>query len=60
VGSAANTVTGEILTAKEMSAFNSFENPELVKPVKFNGYKLRDNVLTVTMPAKSVVVLEIK
>jgi alpha-N-arabinofuranosidase len=60
VGSAVNTVTGEILAAKEMSAFNSFENPEVVKPVVFNGYKLKDNILTVTMPAKSVVVLEIK
>jgi alpha-N-arabinofuranosidase len=60
VGSSLNTVAGEVLTAREMNAFNSFETPEVVKPTTFNGYKIRDNILTVTMPAKSVVVLEIR
>jgi len=60
VGSSLNSVTGEVLTAREINAFNSFETPEVVKPTTFNGYKLKDNILTVTMPAKSVIVLEIK
>ncbi len=60
VGSGFNSVTGEVLSAKEMNSFNSFETPEVVKPAAFSGYRFRDNVLTVTLPAKSVVVLELK
>lgn len=59
-GSGFSSVTGEVLTAKEMNSFNSFETPEVVKPVAFNGFRFRDNVLTVTIPSKSVVVLELK
>jgi len=60
IGDIFKTVTGEVLTAKEMNAFNSFENPETIKPAQFTGYKLKDGILTITMPAKSVVVLELK
>jgi len=59
VGDSYTKVTGEVLTASEMNAFNSFEKPETVKPVSFNGYKLTGGVLTVAMPSKSVVVLEL-
>jgi alpha-N-arabinofuranosidase len=52
-------VTGEVLTAGEMAAYNSFEKPETVKPASFNGFKMTDGILTVTMPSKSVVVLEL-
>jgi len=59
IGNNYSKVTGEILTAGEMTAFNSFEKPENVKPVSFNGCKLNGGILTITMPSKSVVVLEI-
>jgi alpha-N-arabinofuranosidase len=59
VGDSFKKVTGEVLTAKEMNSFNSFENPETVKPVAFNGFTLKDGVLTINMPSKSVVVLEL-
>ncbi len=36
IGEIYKTVTGEILTAGEMAAFNSFEKPETVKPAPFN------------------------
>jgi len=42
-----------------MNAFNTFDQPEFVKPAAFKGYKMKDGVLTVTMPVKSVVVLEL-
>jgi alpha-N-arabinofuranosidase len=42
-----------------MNAFNTFEKPEVVKPVQFKGFKMKDGILAVTMPAKSVVVLEL-
>jgi alpha-N-arabinofuranosidase len=60
IGEIFKTISGEVLTAGEMAAFNSFEKPETVKPAAFNGYKLKDGVLSVTMPPKSVVVLELK
>jgi alpha-L-arabinofuranosidase len=59
IGGTYKTVTGEVLTANEMNAFNSFDKPGNVKPTVFNGYKMKDGILTVTMPAKSVVVLEL-
>ena len=59
VGDNFSKVTGEVLTATDMTAFNSFEKPEAVKTATFNGFKLSDGILTVTMPSKSVVVLEI-
>ncbi|HUV00550.1 MAG TPA: alpha-L-arabinofuranosidase C-terminal domain-containing protein [Bacteroidales bacterium] len=59
IGDSYKTVTGEILTAGEMTAFNSFEKPETVKPASFNGFKMKDGMLTVTMPPKSVVVMEL-
>lgn len=60
IGDTFKTATGEILTAGEMAAFNSFENPENVKPATFNGFKLKDGMLTITLPSKSVVAIELK
>ncbi len=60
IGNNFKNVTGEVLTASEMSTHNTFEEPDLVKPVSFNGFNLKENILTVTMPPKSVVVLEMR
>jgi alpha-N-arabinofuranosidase len=51
--------TGRILTAEAISAHNTFDHPEVVKPAKFEGMTLTDNTLLLDIPAKSVVVLEI-
>ena len=59
IGETYKKVTGEILTAPEMNSFNSFEKPDVVKPVSFTGFTLKDGILTVNMPSKSVVVLEL-
>jgi alpha-N-arabinofuranosidase len=59
VGDRYARVTGEVLTAGEMTAYNSFEKSETVKPAAFNGFKLNEGILTVTLPSKSVVVLEL-
>lgn len=59
IGELYKKATGEILTAGEMNSFNSFENSDVVKPAKFTGYTYKDGLLTVTMPSKSVVVLEL-
>ncbi|MDC3416854.1 alpha-N-arabinofuranosidase [Aquibacillus salsiterrae] len=52
-------VTGRMITAQEMNAHNTFENPENVKPVDFTGFKADGNTLKVELPAKSVVVISI-
>lgn len=52
-------LTGEVLTAKEMDAHNTFDNPEVVKPVAFSA-EARGGKLTIELPAKSVLVAEIK
>lgn len=59
IGDSFKKVTGEILTASEMNSYNSFESPETVKPITFSGYSLKDGILSITMPSKSVVVLEL-
>ena len=59
IGETYKKITGEVLTANAMNALNSFEKPETVYPVAFNGYTYKDGILTITMPSKSVIVLEL-
>lgn len=59
IGDTFSKITGEVLTAEEMNSFNSFDKPLVVKPVAFNGFTTKDGILTITMPSKSVVVLEL-
>jgi alpha-N-arabinofuranosidase len=59
IGETFRKVTGEVLTAGEMNSYNSFESPETVKPAAFNGFTLKEGILSITMPSKSVVVLEL-
>ena len=59
-GFKAKKVTGRVLTAEAINLHNTFENPNVVQPVVFNNVKLDGGMLTATLPAKSVVVLEIE
>jgi alpha-N-arabinofuranosidase len=59
IGDTFKKVTGEVLTANEMNSYNSFESPENVKPITFNGFTVKEGILSITMPSKSVVVLEL-
>jgi len=58
--SAMKSVTGEILTAPAMNAMNTFDRGDTVKPAPFSGYKLQGSQLSLTIPAKAVVMLEIR
>jgi alpha-N-arabinofuranosidase len=58
-GLVAKAVTGRILTAPAMNAHNTFDAPNTVQPVPFSGASLANGRLTVALPAKSVVVLEL-
>ncbi|HEU4573679.1 MAG TPA: alpha-N-arabinofuranosidase [Chitinophagaceae bacterium] len=55
-----SSVTGRILTAAKLQDHNTFEQPEKIKPVIFNGTKLAGGLLQVTLPPFSVVVLALK
>jgi alpha-N-arabinofuranosidase len=59
-GTKATTLTGKILTAKELNTCNTFEKPDALKSEDFKGAKLNKENLTVKLPAKSVVMIELK
>ena len=52
-------VSGTLLTAKNIDSYNDFGDSEEVYTVEFNGYEKKGNTITVKLPPKSVVVLEI-
>ncbi|MEH7414454.1 alpha-N-arabinofuranosidase [Neobacillus drentensis] len=59
--SAVNTkVSGTIITADTMNAHNTFEQPDVVKPVEFTGVTVENNKLAIKLPAMSVVTLVIE
>jgi alpha-N-arabinofuranosidase len=59
-GAQPGNVTGQVLTAPAMNAMNTFDSPHAVEPAPFTGVKLTGSQLTVNLPAKSVVVLELR
>lgn len=54
------TVTGKALTSANLTDINTFEQPKKVVETDFKGAKLSGNKLSVDLPAKSIVVLELK
>ena len=60
VGLHPGMVAGEVLTADAMDAHNTFVSPDTVHPVAFNGARIVGNRLEATLPAKSVVVLNLR
>jgi len=59
-GLTATSAGGTILTAPVMNAYNSFDRPNTLTPQPFSGADVKGDTLTVTLPAKSVVVLDLK
>jgi alpha-N-arabinofuranosidase len=43
-----------------MQNYNSFENPNKIKPAAYNGASISGSTLKMTLPPFSVVVLELK
>jgi alpha-N-arabinofuranosidase len=58
-GMRATGATGRILTGPAMNSYNSFEHPDVVTPAPFTGARVANDQLSVTLPAHSVVVLEL-
>jgi alpha-N-arabinofuranosidase len=59
-GMAATSVSGRVLTAPAINSYNSFTAPNTVQPAALEGAKIEGGKLAVTLPPKSVVVLEIQ
>ena len=59
-GYQAKSVSGRILTSKNVADYNDFQHPDIVAPQDYKDAKLNKGVLTVKVPAKSIVVLNIK
>ena len=58
-GTAGANVTGEIITAATINAYNDFGKPETVNIKPFSGAQLQNGILTAALPAKSIVTLEV-
>jgi alpha-N-arabinofuranosidase len=54
------TVTGKVLTSAKLTDVNTFEQPGKVVETDFKGAKLTGKKLAVELPAKSIVLLEVK
>ena len=52
-------VAGSILVGKSIDSYNTFENPNVVVPTAFKGAKITKTGLSVTLPAASIVALEL-
>jgi alpha-N-arabinofuranosidase len=54
------TVSGKVLTSAKITDHNTYEKPNTVTVKDFKGAKLSKGSLSVTLPAKSVVMLELE
>ena len=53
-------VTARILTSKKLQDYNSFTDPEKIKPAPFKELVLNKNIITITLPPTSVIVITAK
>ncbi len=58
-GASPKKVMARVLTAPTITAHNTFENPAAVKPEAFTAIQLAKDGFTATLPAKSVVAVEL-
>lgn len=60
-GASYRSVTGRILSSPRLQDFNSFEQPEKIRPAAFTGAALKGTgTVTLEIPPFSVIVLELK
>lgn len=59
-GTQAGRIKGRILTAEAIDAHNTFDSPDRLKPSEFTGFEAVDGGWEMTVPARSVVVLEVE
>jgi alpha-N-arabinofuranosidase len=54
------SITGQILTSPSMQDHNTFDKPDKVRVSEFKRFEITGNEVTIEVPAKSIVALEIK
>jgi len=59
-GVSSRSVTGKVITADRIQDHNTFENANKVKIQDFSGAVISHRNIRVTLPAKSLVTLEIE
>lgn len=59
-GAKLKSATGKILTSGDIHDHNTFEQPDKVKLQEFKKFTLKGDVLTIEIPAKSIVGVDIK
>ncbi|SER28472.1 alpha-N-arabinofuranosidase [Gracilibacillus ureilyticus] len=59
-GANLSDISGRVLTANELDAHNTFDNPDKVKPVSYTDFQVNGSELSLKLPAKSVVAISIK
>ena len=60
-GFKARKVTAQILTSGAINDYNSFDNPDKIAIKEFKGAKIaKDGSITLTMPALSIIALEVE
>ena len=52
--------SGQIITSGKLQDYNSFENPNKIKPVLFTGFSIMQGSIVVKLPPFSVVMIEMK
>ena len=59
-GVSVSSVNGRLLTAAKINSHNTFDQPDTVKPVAFADAAIEAGNLVTVLPAKSVIVLELR
>jgi len=59
-GVSTKKVTGKILTSAKINDYNTFDKPNTVSVKDFSDFKLSGGKINITLPAKSVIMLEIE
>jgi len=58
-GKTSAKVTGKLLRSEKIDSHNTFDQPEELVPVEFDGARFKKGKLELTIPAHSVVVLQV-
>ena len=59
-GASPKTASGSILSGKNMTDYNDFDNPGRIRPTLFKDVKIKKNNVRLTVPAKSIIVVTLK
>lgn len=59
-GATAQSISGRLLTAPEITSHNTFDDPRAVQPVEFKEVKIAPGGFVAKLPPKSVAVVEIR